>query len=126
MTNKSKQFDSFLTKTIIGNAKLYYKRKIHLKNLERVEDNSNDKNTVFTEDYLSINSQIDDIELKIVLENAIERLSALEQAVIFLLFNQGQTQEFTAEKLNLYSTSVSRIRNRALKKLRKMIEKGEL
>lgn len=125
---KQEKFDSFLNKTIILSSRTYFKKQMNtVKKENTILDNED--YSAFLQGFIDVNcpsSSIDDVDSALELNAALNCLSDIEQAVIFLLFNQGQTQEFTAEKLNLYSTSVSRIRNRALKKLRKMIEKGDL
>lgn len=125
MIDKSQQFNSYLNKIIIGTARRYYKEKLKLYSTEEFEENTNDKTTVFTDEHSSTNDLIDKLETKIVLDDAIERLSALEQAVIFLLFTQGESQIKAAKELKLYDTSVSRINKRAIKRLKELLNKGD-
>ena len=59
------------------------------------------------------------------LNRALNCLSDIEQAVIFLLYNKELSQDEAAEILNIWSKSVSRIKIRAIEKLRKHME-GDL
>ena len=58
------------------------------------------------------------------LNNAIESLSAIEQSVIFLLFHEDLTQDEAADILEVYSKTISKIKVRAINKLKKEL-KGE-
>ena len=65
---------------------------------------------------------IDELESKIVLNSALNCLSDIEQAVIFLLFNEQLSQDEAAEILKIWSKSISRIKLRAIEKLRNYLE----
>ena len=122
-TYNEERFDSYLNKIIIFSSKGYFKKQISLINKERTIAND--------EDYASlikvINDvfyAIDDIENKLQLNNALKSLSAIEQSVIFLLFKEDLSQEDAAKILEICSKSVSRIKLRAIDKLKKYL-KGE-
>lgn len=122
-TYNEERFDSYLNKIIIFSSKGYFKKQISLINKERTIAND--------EDYASlikvINDvfyAIDDIENKLQLNNALKSLSAIEQSVIFLLFKEDLSQEDAAKILEICSKSVSRIKLRAINKLKKYL-KGE-
>ena len=70
-------------------------------------------------------SIIDTISNSIELNNAMKSLSAIEQSVIFLLFEEDLSQDEAAKILEICSKSVSRIKLRAIDKLRKYL-KGDL
>ena len=70
-------------------------------------------------------STIDDIENTLELNSALQSLSAIEQSVIFLLFKEDLSQDDAAKILEICSKSVSRIKLRAIDKLRKY-NKGDV
>ena len=70
-------------------------------------------------------SDIDKIDLSLQLKNALNSLTAIEQSVIFLLFQEELSQDEAAKILEIWSKSVSRIKVRAIEKLRKYL-KGDL
>ena len=72
----------------------------------------------FEDTFSTIDSTINSLKLN----NAIKSLSAIEQAVIFLLFKRELSQDEAAKILEICSKSVSRIKIRAITKLRKYLE----
>lgn len=62
--------------------------------------------------YEKINStsEFDKIDTKMELKTALNCLSEIEQAVIFLLFNEELTRNETAEILKLYESTVLMIK----------------
>ncbi len=73
-------------------------------------------------DFVVLNSSFsstDDIDISLQLKSALKSLSAIEQAVIFLLFEEELTQSEAAEILEVYSKTVSKIKIRAINKLKK-------
>ena len=58
------------------------------------------------------------------LKTALNCLSEIEQAVIFLLFNEELTRNETAEILKLYESTVSKIKRRAINKLKNILDGG--
>ena len=133
LSTEEKKFHSFLTKTIILNAKDYYrinnkKEKRELKILDDENFENEIINYLQSSETLSFESNasdfidfIEDVELCLALKS----LSAIEQKVVFLLFKEDLLQDDAAEILHLYSKTISKIKNRALNKLRKHL-KGEL
>ena len=65
---------------------------------------------------------IDNIENTIELNNALKSLSAIEQSVLFLLFKEDLSQDDAAKILEICSKSVSRIKLRAIDKLKKYLK----
>lgn len=76
--------------------------------------------------YEKINStsEFDKIDTKMELKTALNCLSEIEQAVIFLLFNEELTRNETAEILKLYESTVSKIKKRAINKLKNILDGG--
>ena len=113
--DNEKIFDSFLNKTIILSSKDYYRRNMNISNNE-VSSNIYDEE--YTRDIFDIlsSSIVENVELNIELSTAIKSLSAIEQSVIFLLYNEGLTH---AEILKIWRESVDRIKKRALNKMKK-------
>lgn len=125
--SREERFDSYVNKTIILSAKTYVRKQLNTNNKERTIVDNEDY-SAFLQNFIGFNNQVDDldnIELGLELKNAIKSLSAIEQSVIFLLFNEELTQEEAAQILEIYSKTVSKIKIRAIKKLRKIL-KGEL
>lgn len=120
-----KIFDSFLTKTIILSSKRYFKKEVNT--------NRKEQTIIETEDFCAFlegtnifdDSRFDAIDTKLQLNNAVKTLSVVEQAVIFLLFNEELSQEDAAKILEICSKSVSRIKLRAIRKLKEYLE-GDL
>ena len=121
---KEERFDSYLNKIIIFSSKGFFKKQASLVNKERtiVDD---DDYASFIQDFLMINSAfsaVDDIINNIELNNALKSLSAIEQSVIFLLFKEKLSQDEASQILNICSKSISRIKIRALNKLKKFMK----
>lgn len=121
---KEERFDSFLNKTIILSSKLYFKKQMNFVSKENtIIDNENFSN--FLQGFIGADSpfvSFDEIDLGIELKNALNCLSDIEQAVIFLLYNKELSQDEAADILNIWSKSISRIKIRAIEKLRKYME----
>ena len=66
-------------------------------------------------------SSIENVELELEFTKAFDCLSDMEQAVIFLLFNEDLKQNVASDMLEIYSKSISRIKKRALEKLKKYL-----
>ena len=120
------KFDSFLNKTIIMSSRKYF-----LKTMNRIDK---ERTIVDDEEYSSyINDRInsksgfttfEDANTKMELSAALNCLSDIEQAVIFLLFNEELTRNETAEILKLYESTVSKIKRRAINKLKNILDGG--
>jgi len=128
MENKTdyneERFDSFLNKTIILSSKAYYKKHKNIGNKEKTIVNDGNY-AAFLENYIVENddfSLIDSIDVELQLNNALKSLSAIEQSVIFLLFKEELNQEDAAKILEICSKSVSRIKLRAISKLKKYLK----
>lgn len=121
---KEERFDSFLNKTIILSSKLYFKRQMNYIARENTIVDNEDF-SCFLQDFIEVNNTfvaIDELESRIVLNSALNCLSDIEQAVIFLLFNKQLSQDEAAEILKICSKSISRIKLRAIEKLRNYFE----
>jgi len=76
-----------------------------------------------------IGSQADDyrlFEIRADLEEVLLLLSEVERIVIFLVFNEGQSQRQIAEQLHISQMKVSRIQKRALIKLKGLLADQQL
>ena len=126
-TYKEERFDSFLNKTIILSSKDYFRTQMGLSNKEKtIVDDVNYSTFLQRASVLNETiSIIDTISNSIELNNAMKSLSAIEQSVIFLLFEEDLSQDEAAKILEICSKSVSRIKLRAIDKLRKYL-KGDL
>ena len=121
---KEERFDSYLNKIIIFSSNKFYRKQITVSTKEKVIVDDEDYAS-FIQDFLMINSAfsaVDDIVNNIELNNALKSLSAIEQSVIFLLFKEELSQDEVSQILNICSKSVSRIKIRALNKLKKFLE----
>ena len=118
---KEERFDSFLNKTIIFSARTYFKKQMNIINKEKPMINDMDYSAILN-DFVILNSNFlnaNDIDISLQLKSALKSLSAVEQAVIFLLFDEELTQREAAEILKVYSKTVSKIKIRAINKLKK-------
>lgn len=119
------KFDSFLNKTIIYSSKWYYRTQMKVANNENLIVDDENSSSLLRDFYLNDRRSLEKIDNIIDLSNAFNKLSANEQAVIFLLFKKDLKQEDVADILKIYSRSVRRIEYRALKKLKKFL-KGDV
>ena len=115
------KFDSFLNKTIILSSKDYFKRTMNRIDKERTIVDDEEYSSVIYEK-INSTSEFDKIDTKMELKTALNCLSEIEQAVIFLLFNEELTQKEAADILEIYSKTVSKIKIRAIEKLKKHME----
>lgn len=132
MENKSiqsKRFDSFLNKTIILSSKRYYKNEItkDFKELKIVDDENYSEyikkyiqyDEVYNFDFIdNFKADFENIELVCALES----LSNIELTVIFLLYQEQLTSSEASKILKICSDSITRIKRRALKKIKKYLE----
>lgn len=121
------KFDSFINKTIILSSRLFFKKQMNLVNKENTIVDNEDFSR-FLQGFIESNGKFvsfDEIDISMELNRALNCLSDIEQAVIFLLFNKELSQEEAAEILNIWAKSISRIKLRAIEKLRKYME-GDL
>ncbi len=124
---KEERFDSYLNKTIILTSRTYFKKQMNTIKKERaIVDDTN--YSTFLKDFMTFENvffSIDEIDVSLQLKSAINSLSAIEQAVIFLLFEEELSQGETAEILKIYSKTVSKIKIRAIRKLKELM-KGDI
>lgn len=121
---KEKKFDSFLNKIIILSSKYYFKKNMNIMNKENIIVDNEDF-SYFLQRFIEVDNPfvtLDKIDLDIELNSALNCLSDIEQAVIFLLFKRELSQSEAAEILEIYSKTVSKIKVRAIEKLRKYME----
>lgn len=124
---KEERFDSYLNKIIIYSSKKYFKKQMNIANNEKAIDIENESNNSFY-DLITLKnsfSTIDNIDVSIELDTALKSLSAIEQSVIFLLYQENLTHEEAAKILEIWTRSVTRIKMRAIEKLRKYLEGDE-
>ena len=114
------KFDSFINKTIILSSKDYFRKQ--MKNVSREKTIFDDENyEIFLQEYISLGKNddfSDTIENQLELHNALKSLTAIEQSVISLLFQKELSRDEAAKILKIYSQSVTRIKIRAVRKLR--------
>ena len=124
---KEERFDSYLNKTIILTSRTYFKKQMNTIKKERaIVDDTN--YSTFLKDFMTFENvffSIDEIDVSLQLKSAINSLSAIEQAVIFLLFEEELSQGETAEILKIYSKTVSKTKIRAIRKLKELM-KGDI
>ena len=119
---KEKRFNNFLNKTIILSSKRYFKKEVNISNKEQmlVDDNSHTSVLNFVAN--STTNDFDLVENCLELNTALNKLSDIEQTVIFLLYNKELSQDEASKILEICSKSVSRIKVRAINKLRKYMK----
>lgn len=126
------KFNYFLNKTIIGASKKYYEKKqrIVLRELLIIDDANYEvslkdkikvEDTLYEQEDISVFNEMLDSENVL---NAVKSLTDIERLAIFLLVIQEYSITEVAEMLGIYFKSVSRIKIRALKKLRDYLERN--
>lgn len=136
LENEMQKFNNFLNKTILGASKKYYSKELEKRRRElNILDDKNfeneyEKYIINNEDILE--NQIAQTALDFInlCENfdllmALKSLSALEQSVIFLLYNKNLSQQKISKILNMNYRSISRIKLRAFDKLKKQLKDGD-
>ena len=113
---REERFDRYLNKIIIFSSKGYFKKQMNIFDKERT--------IVDKEDSCALLKcvTIDNIENTLELNSALNSLSAIEQSVLFLLFKEDLSQDDAAKILEICSKSVSRIKLRAIDKLKKYLK----
>ena len=119
---KEKRFNNFLNKTIILSSKRYFKREVNISNKEQMLVDDNSHTSVLNSASNSTNNDFDLVENCLELNTALSKLSEIEQTVIFLLYNKELSQDEASKILEICSKSVSRIKIRAINKLRKYMK----
>ena len=119
---KEKRFNNFLNKTIILSSKRYFKKEVNISRKEQtlIDDSSN--TSILNSVAISATTDFDLVENCLELNTALSKLSDIEQTVIFLLYNQELSQDEASKILEICSKSVSRIKVRAINKLRKYMK----
>lgn len=119
---EEERFDSYLNKIIIFSSKGYFKKQMNIANKEKTI--VDDDYSTFVEKFTLNNALFDfeETENFLDLNQAIKSLSAIEQSVIFLLFHEDLTQDEAANILEIYSKTISKIKIRAIKKLKEKMK----
>lgn len=122
------KFDTFLTKTIIGASKAYYKKEC-LNNYREItiidDDDIEDCSRNYIDEKLGVYDVYDEcgpFEDNYELNMAYESLSLCEKMVIFLYYKQKYRTGEIASIMKMKSQSVSRIKKKALLKLKAFME----
>ena len=121
---KEERFDSFLNKTIKLSAKWYartYNKISFYENLI-IDDEMRFSNVLDDIAFMDTSCSNYKLEEKIDLLNAKKSLSAIEQAVIFYLYEEELSQEEAAKLLEICSRTVRRRNKKALEELRKYLK----
>ena len=124
LNGREEKFDSYLNKTIILSSKYYFKKQIKMKGREQTILN-NEEYSPFLQKFITEKdtfSSVERVDTSLQLKKALESLSAIEQSVIFLLFQEELTQQEAAEILEVYTKTISKIKIRAINKLKKYLE----
>lgn len=124
MEKKNDQFNYFLNKTIIFSSKEYYRKQMTIDNKEPIIVDNEDY-SAFLQNYINTNMPISDferVESSLKLNRKLDCLSDIEQAVIFLLFEDELSEDEAAKILNIWKNSVNRIKLRSIKKLKKYLK----
>ena len=119
---KEKRFNNFLNKTIILSSKRYFKREVNISNKEQMLVDDNSHTSVLNSVANPTTNDFDLVENCLELNTALNKLSDIEQTVIFLLYNKELSQDEASKILEICSKSVSRIKVRAINKLRKYMK----
>lgn len=121
------RFDSFLNRTIVGASMNYYnkQKKYEYRELQIIDNEDYEE---YLKPYLAeeddgFSRVFDGFEDNYVLNCGVESLSINEKTVIFLYFKKHYSTSEIAQIMNIREQSVSRIKTRALDKL-KMFMKG--
>ena len=122
---KEIRFNNFLNKTIILSSKRYFKKEINISNKEQMLVDDNSHTSVLNSVANSATTDFDLVENCLELNTALSKLSEIEQTVIFLLYNKELSQDEASKILEICSKSVSRIKIRAINKLRKYMKGGD-
>jgi len=121
------RFDSFLNRTIVGASMNYYnkQRKYEYRELQIInnEDYEEYLKPYLAEEEDGFSCVFEGLEDNYVLNCGVESLSINEKTVIFLYFKKHYSTSEIAQIMNIREQSVSRIKTRALDKL-KMFMKG--
>ena len=82
---KEKRFNNFLNKTIILSSKRYFKREVNISNKEQMLVDDNSHTSVLNSVANSTTNDFDLVENCLELNTALNKLSDIEQTVIFCM-----------------------------------------
>lgn len=122
---KSAKFNNYLNKVIFFASKDYYEKQMTITINEKMiidDENSPDIEGIF--DLYGDGRPFDKTQELLELKDAVLKLSDIEQTVLFLLFHEDLEPIEASEILKICSKSVSRIKLRALDKLKKYFKGG--
>lgn len=122
-----------ILRVIIRNARAdYFRNNKYFFNEETIEDKVICSEERFEEEIIERNAKIEDAEVfeKLFTDQEMSKyakkvLTYDEKLVLFLYFVEGKTDEEIAETFDLYRTSITRRRNKAIDKLKEKYNKGE-
>lgn len=122
-----------ILRVIIRNTRAdYFRNNKYFFNEETIEDKVICSEERFEEEIIERNDKIEDAEVfeKLFTDQAMSNyakkvLTYDEKLVLFLYFVEGKTDEEIAETFDLYRTSITRRRNKAINKLKEKYNKGE-
>lgn len=107
---KEKRFNNFLNKTIILSSKQFFKKEMNIANKEQMVVDDDSRASVLNSVANSTTNDFDLVENCLELNTALNKLSDIEQTVIFLLYNQELSQDEASKILEICSKSVSIIK----------------
>ena len=126
LSEREEKFENFINKTIVLSSKKYFKEEYTKDKVEQklIDDERYEQ---YIEQFslqeddrhkiIGINDLIEQIE-NINLLKALKSLSNIEMTVVFLLFEKQFTSNEASKILEISSDSVTRIKRRAIKKLK--------
>ena len=126
LSEREEKFENFINKTIVLSSKKYFKEEYTKDKVEQklIDDERYEQ---YIEQFslqeddrhkiIGINDLIEQIE-NINLLKALKSLSNIEMTVVFLLFEKQFTSNEAGKILEICSDSVTRIKRRAIKKLK--------
>ena len=125
---RANKYNFTLNKVIEMSSKEYFRKNALTNTREKkVIDDEDYENSI--KELLSYEEKFDTPAMKFLDEcedeklcKAIEQLSAIEQAVIFLIFSKELSREEAAKVLNVCVDTISRAKIRAINKLRKYLK----
>ena len=124
---KSAKFNNYLNKIISYSSKDYYEKQIKTEIREKLildDENSSEIKVLF--DLYDAGRPFDKTQELLELKDAMQKLSDIEQTVLFLLFHEDLEPIEASEILKICSKSVSRIKCRALDRLKKYYKGGSI
>lgn len=99
---KEKRFNNFLNKTIILSSKQFFKKEMNIANKEQMVVDDDSRASVLNSVANSTTNDFDLVENCLELNTALNKLSDIEQTVIFLLYNQELSQDEASKILEMF------------------------